>query len=72
MELVRTRLAVSSAGTYKGMFDCIRRVLKYEGVRAFYRGLTPSLVSASVVHSFGPIVSAVVDAEACVQVLDRL
>lgn len=44
MELVRTRLAVSSEGQYKGMADCIRNVLKYEGVRAFYRGLTPSLV----------------------------
>ena len=45
MELVRTRLCVSSEGTYRGMSDCIRRVLKYEGIRAFYRGLTPSLVS---------------------------
>ena len=45
MELVRTRLAVSSQGQYKGMADCIRNVLKYEGVRAFYRGLTPSLVN---------------------------
>ena len=45
MELVRTRLAVSSQGQYKGMGDCIRNVLKHEGVRAFYRGLTPSLVT---------------------------
>ncbi|KAL3155458.1 hypothetical protein ABBQ38_011014 [Trebouxia sp. C0009 RCD-2024] len=44
MELVRTRLAVSSQGQYKGMADCIRNVLKYEGFRAFYRGLTPSLL----------------------------
>ena len=46
MELVRTRLAVSAQGQYKGMADCIQNVLKYEGVRAFYRGLTPSLVGA--------------------------
>ena len=52
MELVRTRLAVSSEGTYRGMADCIRRVLKYEGMRAFYRGLLPSLVSRSLkMHS---------------------
>ncbi len=52
MELVRTRLAVSSEGTYRGMADCIRRVLKYEGMRAFYRGLLPSLVSPSLrLHS---------------------
>lgn len=49
MELVRTRLAVSSEGTYRGMADCIRRVLKYEGMRAFYRGLLPSLVSRTPV-----------------------
>ena len=45
MELVRTRLAVSSEGTYRGMGDCVRRTMKHEGFRAFYRGLTPSLVS---------------------------
>lgn len=44
MELVRTRLCVSTEGTYRGMWDCVRRTMKYEGLRAFYRGLTPSLV----------------------------
>ena len=45
MELIRTRLAVSPEGTYRGMRDCVRKVLQHEGVRAFYKGLLPSLVS---------------------------
>ena len=45
LELIRTRLAVSPKGTYRGMRDCVRKVLQHEGVRAFYKGLLPSLVS---------------------------
>ena len=59
MELVRTRLAVSSQGQYKGMADCIRNVLKYEGVRAFYRGLTPSLVICELLRLHGPYLPCV-------------
>jgi solute carrier family 25 phosphate transporter 23/24/25/41 len=44
LELVRTRLCVAPEGTYKGMLDCIRKVIKVEGHKAFYRGLVPSLV----------------------------
>ena len=44
LELVRTRLAVCPPGTYSGMIDCFARIIKQEGWRAFYRGLTPSLV----------------------------
>eukprot|EP00891_Asterochloris_glomerata_P006722 jgi/Astpho2/6722/Aster-06741 len=44
LELVRTRLAVSPEGTYRGMRDCVRKVLQHEGVRAFYKGLLPSLI----------------------------
>jgi hypothetical protein len=44
LELVRTRLAVCPMGTYRGMSDCFRQIVKLEGYRAFYRGLSPSLV----------------------------
>jgi hypothetical protein len=29
---------------YKGMIDCIRKMYKYEGITAFYKGLTPSVL----------------------------
>ncbi|EIE25738.1 mitochondrial substrate carrier [Coccomyxa subellipsoidea C-169] len=44
LELVRTRLAVCPMGTYRGMSDCFRQIVRLEGYRAFYRGLSPSLI----------------------------
>lgn len=44
LELVKTRLAVCPAGTYRGIVDCARKVLKQEGIRSFYRGLLPSMM----------------------------
>ena len=29
---------------YEGMFDCARKILKYEGMTAFYKGLTPNII----------------------------
>ena len=46
LERGRTRRAVGPAGHYRGIFDCFSRVLREEGHRAFYRGLTPSLARA--------------------------
>ncbi|PSC68761.1 Calcium-binding mitochondrial carrier S [Micractinium conductrix] len=43
-ELVRTRLAVCPSGTYRGIADCVRKVLAQEGWRAFYRGMVPSML----------------------------
>lgn len=43
LEMVRTRLGVAPVGTYSGISDCFRQVYTKEGVRAFYRGLTPSM-----------------------------
>ena len=47
---------MSPEGTYRGMRDCVRKVLQHEGVRAFYKGLLPSLVSLlqSVQPALGP------------------
>lgn len=43
-ELVRTRLAVCSTNTYRGIVDCAQKVLAQEGWRAFYRGMVPSML----------------------------
>jgi len=42
--VLKTRLALGTTGQYRGMFDCFRQILRNEGARAFYRGLTPSLI----------------------------
>ena len=47
LELVRTRLAVCPMGTYQGIWDCWRQIVRKEGWSCFYRGLTPSLVGCS-------------------------
>ncbi|KAK2077684.1 hypothetical protein QBZ16_004530 [Prototheca wickerhamii] len=44
LELVRTRLAVCPGGTYGGIIDCATKVMRQEGVRAFYRGIVPSMI----------------------------
>jgi len=44
LELVRTRLAVSPPGAYRGIADAAAQVWRVEGPRAFYRGIGPSLV----------------------------
>lgn len=44
LELVKTRLAVSSKDTYHGIIDCIRKVYAQEGSYAFYRGMLPSML----------------------------
>ncbi|CAG9467650.1 unnamed protein product [Pedinophyceae sp. YPF-701] len=44
MEVVRTRLAVCAPGSYNGMLNVLTRTYQQEGVKALYRGLTPSLI----------------------------
>lgn len=49
MDTVKTRLVTQmnypDLVAYKGINDCFRRVLQEEGIGAFYRGLTPRLLS---------------------------
>ena len=49
MDTVKTRLVTQMnyphLVPYKGISDCFQRVLKEEGIGAFYRGLTPRLLS---------------------------
>jgi Mitochondrial carrier protein len=48
LELIKTRLAVSPAGSYTGIAHCAGQVLRHEGWRSFYRGMLPSMVRAQV------------------------
>ncbi|KAL7522239.1 hypothetical protein ACHAWX_006939 [Stephanocyclus meneghinianus] len=49
MDTVKTRLVTQlnypDLVPYKGINDCFRRVMQEEGIAAFYRGLTPRLLS---------------------------
>ncbi|XP_072276135.1 mitochondrial adenyl nucleotide antiporter SLC25A24 [Pyxicephalus adspersus] len=44
MEVLKTRLAVGKTGQYNGMFDCAKKILKKEGLRAFYKGYIPNIL----------------------------
>uniref|UniRef100_A0A4W4EU54 EF-hand domain-containing protein n=1 Tax=Electrophorus electricus TaxID=8005 RepID=A0A4W4EU54_ELEEL len=44
MEVMKTRLTLRKTGQYSGMFDCARKILKREGVKAFYKGYIPNIL----------------------------
>ncbi|XP_076000608.1 mitochondrial adenyl nucleotide antiporter SLC25A24-like [Genypterus blacodes] len=44
MEVLKTRLTLRKTGQYRGMFDCAKKILEKEGVRAFYKGYIPNLL----------------------------
>ncbi|XP_038575203.1 calcium-binding mitochondrial carrier protein SCaMC-1-like [Micropterus salmoides] len=44
MEVLKTRLTLRKTGQYSGMFDCAKKILRNEGVMAFYKGYIPNLV----------------------------
>eukprot|EP01087_Luapelamoeba_hula_P001649 TRINITY_DN1136_c0_g1_i1.p1 TRINITY_DN1136_c0_g1~~TRINITY_DN1136_c0_g1_i1.p1 ORF type:complete len:609 (+),score=117.79 TRINITY_DN1136_c0_g1_i1:131-1957(+) len=45
LEITKTRLAVARDGEYRGIFDCIAKIVRGpDGARALFRGLLPSLV----------------------------
>eukprot|EP00633_Aureoumbra_lagunensis_P000985 CAMPEP_0197297958 /NCGR_PEP_ID=MMETSP0890-20130614/42370_1 /TAXON_ID=44058 ORGANISM="Aureoumbra lagunensis, Strain CCMP1510" /NCGR_SAMPLE_ID=MMETSP0890 /ASSEMBLY_ACC=CAM_ASM_000533 /LENGTH=179 /DNA_ID=CAMNT_0042775389 /DNA_START=537 /DNA_END=1076 /DNA_ORIENTATION=+ len=47
LDTIKVRMTTLNAGgiAYLGISDCVKRMLKEEGVYAFYRGLPPRLVS---------------------------
>jgi len=49
IDTVKTRIVTQRPGDggmhYHGMFDCIQKILKHEGVASFYRALPPRLLS---------------------------
>ncbi|XP_064416065.1 mitochondrial adenyl nucleotide antiporter SLC25A24 isoform X2 [Latimeria chalumnae] len=44
MEVLKTRLTLRKTGQYSGMFDCAKKVLKVEGIKAFYKGYVPNIL----------------------------
>lgn len=42
LEVVKTRIAVAKPGTYSGLQDVIKSMLRTEGPRSFYKGLAAS------------------------------
>lgn len=44
MEVLKTRLTLRKTGQYAGMFDCAKKILRQEGVKAFYKGYVPNLL----------------------------
>uniref|UniRef100_A0A665T4Y1 Calcium-binding mitochondrial carrier protein SCaMC-1-like n=1 Tax=Echeneis naucrates TaxID=173247 RepID=A0A665T4Y1_ECHNA len=44
MEVLKTRLTLRKTGQYAGVFDCAKKILKKEGVKAFYKGYVPNLL----------------------------
>ncbi|KAJ8376157.1 hypothetical protein SKAU_G00067370 [Synaphobranchus kaupii] len=44
MEVMKTRLTLRKTGQYSGMFDCAKKILKKEGVKAFYKGYIPNIL----------------------------
>lgn len=41
---MKTRLTLRKTGQYSGMFDCVKKILKKEGVKAFYKGYIPNIL----------------------------
>ena len=42
--MIKTRLAVSKSGQYKGILDCGIKIFQKEGAKALYKGYVPNLV----------------------------
>jgi solute carrier family 25 aspartate/glutamate transporter 12/13 len=52
VDLAKTRLmneqiGLGKSGMYKGWIDCLQQVLRFEGARGLYRGVTPQLLGAA-------------------------
>ncbi|KAL6102833.1 slc25a19 [Pungitius sinensis] len=46
------RVQFGQVRTYRGLLDCMVRIAKEEGVRGFFKGLSPSLVKAALSTGF--------------------
>lgn len=43
--MIKTRLTVGKTGEYSGIINCGKKLLKQEGVRTFYKGYVPNMLS---------------------------
>lgn len=44
LEVLKTRLVLRKTGEYSSVFDCISKIIKNEGYRAFYKGYLPNVL----------------------------
>ena len=44
LEITKTRLAIAKSKVYHGIFDCMRKIIKFEGFFSLYKGLNASLM----------------------------
>ena len=44
LEVIKTRLAVSNTGQYRGIVDCGIKVVRQHGLKALFRGYLPNLI----------------------------
>lgn len=44
LQVLKTRLCLRKTGQYSGMFDCAKKIMKKEGVKAFYKGYIPNII----------------------------
>ncbi|CAF3753727.1 unnamed protein product [Adineta steineri] len=45
MKTIKTRLTIRKTNEYKSIVDCIMKIYRIEGLRAFYKGLLPSALA---------------------------
>ena len=45
LDIVKTRLAASSKGDYRGIWHCLRHSVQAEGYRALFKGIGPALLA---------------------------
>lgn len=43
LEITKTRLALAENKVYSGIFDCLRKIVKFEGYGSIYKGLGASI-----------------------------
>ncbi len=44
LEVVKTRMVLRKTGEYSSIFDCVNKIAKNEGMRAFYKGYIPNIL----------------------------
>ena len=66
-QVLKTRLALGTTGQYRGMADCFLQILRHEGPRGLYRGLTPSIVG---IIPYAGIDLAIYEVSACMHMVN--
>lgn len=44
LEVLKTRMVLRKTGEYSSIYDCANKIIKNEGVRAFYKGYIPNIL----------------------------